>query len=73
MPCVSSDGKPTASGMAVLKSLKEGTLSPEDISNKTGQPLFRVRSGLRELENAGLVEKTQETYALSKTGQGAIQ
>lgn len=73
MPCVSSNGKPTASGMAVLKSLKEGTLSPEEISNKTGQPLFRVRSGLRELKNSGLVEETQEKYALSKTGEGAIQ
>lgn len=73
MPCVSSDGKPTASGMAVLKSLKDGTFSPEEIANKTGQPLFRVRSGLRELKTAGLVEETEERYGLSKTGETAIR
>lgn len=73
MPCVSSDGKPTTSGIAVLKSLKEGTLSPEEIASKTGQPLFRVRSGLRELKNAGFVEEATEKYGLSKTGEIAVQ
>jgi predicted transcriptional regulator len=73
MPCVSPDGKPTSSGMALLKSLKNETLSPEDIANKTGQPLFRVRSGLRELKNAGFVEEAEDKYRLSKTGETAIQ
>jgi transcription initiation factor IIE alpha subunit len=73
MPCVSSDGKPTASGMDVLKSLKEGSLSPEEIANKTGQPLFRVRSGLRELKNARFVEETENRYTLSDTGETVIQ
>ena len=69
MPCVSSDGKPTTSGMALLKSLKDGALSPKDISSKTGQPLFRVRSGLRELKNAGYVEETDSKYRLSENGK----
>ena len=73
MPCVSPDGKPTSSGMAVLKALKDGTLTPEEIASKTGQPLFRVRSGLRELKNAGLVEENLDKYALSKTGKTATQ
>jgi predicted transcriptional regulator len=73
MPCVSPDGKPTSSGMAVLKSLKDGALTPEEIAGKTGQPLFRVRSGLRELKNAGLIEENMDKYALSKTGETAIQ
>jgi predicted transcriptional regulator len=73
MPCVSPDGKPTSSGMAALKSLKDGALTPEEIASKTGQPLFRVRSGLRELKNAGLVEENVDKYALSKTGETAIQ
>jgi len=69
---VSPDGKPTSSGMALLKSLKNETLSPEDIAGKTGQPLFRVRSGLRELKNAGFVEEAEDKYSLSKTGETAI-
>lgn len=72
MPCVSSDGKPTSSGMALLKSLKNETLSPEDVANKTGQPLFRVRSGLRELKNAGFVEEAQDKYSLSETGKTVV-
>jgi predicted transcriptional regulator len=73
MPCIAPDGKPTSSGMALLKSLKNETSSPEDIASKTGQPLFRVRSGLRELKNAGFVEETEDKYRLSKTGETAIQ
>jgi predicted transcriptional regulator len=73
MPCVSPDGKPTSSGMATLKALKDGALTPEEVAGKTGQPLFRVRSGLRELKNAGFVEETDGKYTLSKTGASTIQ
>jgi predicted transcriptional regulator len=73
MPCVSPDGRPTSTGMALLKSLKNGALSPEEIMSKTGQPLFRVRSGLRELKNAGFVEETEDKYRLSETGKTTVQ
>ena len=73
MPCVSPDGKPTSSGIATLKALKNGALSPEEIAGKTGQPLFRVRSGLRELKNAGFVEESEDKYMLSKSGNAVIQ
>jgi len=73
MPCVAPDGKPTASGMATLNALKKGTLSPEEVAGKTGQPLFRVRSGLRELKNAGFVEEKEDKYVLSKSGSALIQ
>jgi predicted transcriptional regulator len=64
---VSPDGKPTSSGVAMLQSLKNGASSPEEVANRTGQPLFRVRSGLRELKNAGLVDETEGKYMLSET------
>jgi predicted transcriptional regulator len=73
MPCVSPDGKPTSSGMALLQSLKNGALSPKDIASKTGQPLFRVRSGLRELKNAGFVDEAEGKYGLSKNGNTLVQ
>jgi predicted transcriptional regulator len=72
MPCISPDGKPTSTGVALLKSLKNGALSPEEIASKTGQPLFRVRSGLRELKNAGFVEETEDKYRLSETGKTVV-
>ena len=73
MPCISVDGKPTSTGMTTLKSLKDGARSPEEIARKTGQPLFRVRSGLRELKNAGFVDEESDKYRLSKTGETTIQ
>ena len=73
MPCVSPDGKPTTSGMTTLKALKNAALSPEEIAVKTGQPLFRVRSGVRELKSAGFIEEIEDKYKLSKTGESAIQ
>jgi predicted transcriptional regulator len=73
MPCVSPDGKPTASGITTLKSLKDGALTPEEVAAKTGQPLFRVRSGLRELKNAGFVEEAGDKYVLSQKGSDLAQ
>ena len=65
VPCVSPDGKPTKSGIATLSAIKNGALTPEAVSEKTGQPLFRVRSGLRELVKAKLVEQIDQTYKLT--------
>jgi predicted transcriptional regulator len=73
MPCVSSNGKPTSSGMVLLKSLQKGALSVEEIAKTTGQPLFRVRSGLRELKNAGFIEDRDKKYLLSDDGSKIIQ
>lgn len=73
MPCVSPDGKPTSTGMTTLKSLKADALTAEEVANKTGHPLFRVRSGLRELKNAGFVEETAEKYSLTQSGEAIIR
>ena len=60
LPCVSHDGKPTKTGLATLNSVKAGASSPKEIADATGQPIFRVRSGLRELVNTGLIELSEE-------------
>jgi DNA-binding IclR family transcriptional regulator len=65
LPCVSPDGKPTKSGIATLSAIKNGALTTEAVSEKTGQPLFKVRSGLRELVKAELVEQIDQTYKLT--------
>jgi len=73
MPCISPDGKPTTSGAATIKAIKDGAATPEEIANKTGQPLFKVRSGLRELANAGFIKETENKFALSEKGNTASQ
>ncbi len=72
MPCVSPDGKPTSSGMATLKAIKGGASTPKEISDVTGQPLFRVRSGLRELVGAGLLELSDDNYLITPNGESVL-
>jgi len=68
MACISPDGKPTESGAKMLHALKSGLESPEAIAQATGLPLFRVRSGLRELAQAGLANQKDDKYELSPKG-----
>jgi predicted transcriptional regulator len=68
MACISPDGKPTESGSKMLRALKAGSGSPEEVAKETGMPLFRVRSGLRELTEAGLAGQKGDKYELSSKG-----
>jgi DNA-binding IclR family transcriptional regulator len=72
MPCVSADGKPTKSGIEMLSALKSGTSTPDALSGATGMPLFRVRSGLRQLVNAGFVEQVDDKYQLTAEGKKLV-
>ena len=68
MACISPDGKPTESGTKMLRALESGLGSPEEIAKSAGLPLFRVRSGLRELAQAGLANQKDDRYELSPKG-----
>jgi predicted transcriptional regulator len=73
MACISPDGKPTESGSKMLRALQAGLGSPDEIANKAGLPLFRVRSGLRELAEAGLAKQKGDKYELSEEGAKLIK
>ena len=68
MACISPDGKPTESGIKILYALKSGLGSTEEIAKAAELPLFRVRSGLRELIQAGLAAQKGDKYDLSPKG-----
>ena len=72
MACISPDGKPTESGAKMLRALKSGLKSPEEIAKDAGLPLFRVRSGLRELTQAGLANQKGDKYEISDKGAELI-
>ncbi|MFZ7137699.1 MAG: hypothetical protein ACOWW1_04715 [archaeon] len=72
MPCVYADGKPTKSGIATLSALKNGASTPKAVSEVTGQPMFKVRSGLRELVAAGFVKKVDDKYQLTPQGSKLV-
>jgi DNA-binding IclR family transcriptional regulator len=68
MPCVGPDGKPTDSGLKMLRALKAGHATAEAVATETGLPLFRVRSGLRDLTQAGLVVASDDSYRITEQG-----
>ena len=68
MACISPDGKPTESGTKMLRALESGLSTPEEIAKGAGLPLFRVRSGLRELTQAGLANLKDDKFELSPKG-----
>jgi len=68
MACISPDGKPTESGASMLRALNSGLGTAEEIAGSTKLPLFRVRSGLRELTQAGLAIQKGDRYELSPRG-----
>lgn len=72
MPCVSDDGTPTESGVKMLQALKAGKSSPEDIAAETGMPLFRVRSGIRDMVAAGYASESEGVYKLTDQGVKAV-
>jgi len=72
MACVNPDGKPSESGVKMLGALKSGRASADDIAAASGMPLFRVRSGLRELAEAGYVAGSDGSYSLTEQGRALV-
>jgi hypothetical protein len=61
MACVTADGSLTESAEAMLRNLEQ-PLTDREVAEKTGFPLYRVRSGLREMVEAGMVELVDGRY-----------
>ncbi|GIV14929.1 MAG: hypothetical protein KatS3mg022_0364 [Armatimonadota bacterium] len=67
MACISAEGTLTESARKMLQVL-QNPATPEEVAQVTGLPLFRVRSGLREMAQAGLVEEKEGCYTLTEAG-----
>lgn len=68
MACMNGDGTLTGSALTVLNAAREPAL-PAEIAAVTGFPLFRIRSSLRELRGAGLLqEQLDGKYRLTTAG-----
>jgi hypothetical protein len=76
MACVNPDGTLSPSGRKLLSRLPapdapEGT-TQDGLGAMTGLPLFRVRSSLRELLAAGLVEEELSLFRRTAAGDEAL-
>ncbi|MCB1032662.1 MAG: hypothetical protein KDD47_02380 [Acidobacteria bacterium] len=72
MACISSDGTLTEAARNLLAALSD-PLEPEEIGRRVGQPLYRVRSSLREMSEAGLVSHAGGNYQVTDAGRQRLE
>ncbi len=70
MPCVQPDGTLSTTGRLMLSAVQTNS-TVEDVATTTGMVLYRVRSVLRELIEAGFVVEANGRF--SQTEQGAAK
>jgi|WetSurMetagenome_2_1015567.scaffolds.fasta_scaffold1212249_1 hypothetical protein len=71
MACISSQGELSESARKMLTALANPS-TPEDVAARTELPLFRVRAGLREMAEAGVVELKDGTYSSTQLGHSLL-
>jgi len=67
MACVRPDGSITENAKKMLEVLKEAKTT-EEASMAAGQPLFKIRSSLREMIESGLVTEDGDKYRTTEAG-----
>lgn len=72
MACINPDGTLTPSAKVVLSALSS-PVALEEVAKSTQLPLFRIRSSIREMLEAGLVEKEEGKYAATELGREKIK
>jgi len=72
MPCVRPDGTLEPMAQAILRALRTPRTA-EGICEHLRLPLYRVRSTVRELLEAGLVADTTGEYALTAAGAERVR
>ncbi len=72
MACISPDGTLSGPARKVLRALvQQKTL--EDVAGAADVPLFRIRSSVRELVQAGLVEQSGALFRTTAAGQAKLE
>jgi DNA-binding IclR family transcriptional regulator len=67
MACIGNQGELTESARGMLTALGSRATA-EEVAARTGLPLFRVRGGLREMAEVGLVELNDGAYSPTLRG-----
>jgi predicted transcriptional regulator len=68
MPCVKPDGTLEPLAQAIVRSLY-APRTAEGVCEHLRIPLYRVRSTIRELSEAGLVAESDGVYGLTDSGR----
>jgi len=71
MPCVLPDGSVTPTAKKVLSAATEPK-STEEMAKTAEVPIYRVRSSIRELLEAGFLEEKEGKYITTQKGREKI-
>lgn len=71
MACIGNQGELTESARRMLAAL-ESPATPEEVAKRSELPLFRVRGGLREMNQAWLVELKEGVYTTTEQGRSFL-
>jgi len=69
MRSINPDGSVTARARSLLY-LLDKPLTPEEISQKLGQPLFHVKTSLREMVLSQIIDQKGERFVITEQGRG---
>lgn len=72
MACINPDGTVTRPGRKMLDAMKE-TRTLEEVAQVAEIPLYRVRSVIRELLDAGLAVEKDGKYTITEAGLSKLK
>lgn len=72
MACISPDGTLSEPARKVLGVLVQGK-ALEDVAGEVDVPLYRIRSSVRELVQAGLVEESGAVFRTTPAGLAKLE
>jgi predicted Rossmann fold nucleotide-binding protein DprA/Smf involved in DNA uptake len=72
MPCIDDRGQLNVVSRKILNAFTEPT-TLEKAAEQTGLPLYRIRSGVREMAQAGLIEEKNGAYIATAAGRALLE
>lgn len=72
MACVNPNGEITDSARQILAAMAH-PVPLEQVAEQTGFPLYRIRSAVRELAQAGLASEGQDGWQITASGHTALE
>lgn len=68
MACINPDGSLSAVAMLMLDYLLEPH-TEQEIAQRAAQPMYRIRSSIRELKEAGMIEAADDGWQTTEDGK----
>jgi predicted transcriptional regulator len=70
--CINPDGSLTGAAKKIMAAMHD-PISLRDVAEQTMLPLYRIRSSVREILQAGLVEEKDGAYTITAAGRELLQ